>query len=305
MPKRSNDFQVLITLIERQLAADGVSVEESAMLVDSHTGERREVDICIRATINRKPVVFGLECRDHKRKADRVWVDGLIGKYRDLPVDKVFAVARAGFSQAALKAAAAVGIECLTFEQATAANWHLIADLPDNALIVAHHPAVRDVALRLVPGQGAMDQSVSGSALVVAVAGRRYALGDLVEAYCDLPEMHQLVFDTDHLESFPVSIVMPEGAVLVLPAGEERRLAAIEFQVDVVRDRSDTVFERKVYGDAGVSFATKAYPDGARVTFSMVQQGDTGSVAASVVRPDGTKVFMVLPENFAQKPRTK
>ena len=105
MPKRTNDFQALIALVERQLAASGVRVVESEMLADRLTGELREVDVCVHATLSGKDVTLALECRDHKRKADQIWIDTLRGKYANLPVDKVIAVARAGFTKAARAAA--------------------------------------------------------------------------------------------------------------------------------------------------------------------------------------------------------
>jgi hypothetical protein len=71
VPKRINDFQALIALVERQLAASGVRVVESEMLADRLTGELREVDVCVHATVSGKDVTLALECRDHKRKADR------------------------------------------------------------------------------------------------------------------------------------------------------------------------------------------------------------------------------------------
>ena len=46
VPKRTNDFQALIALVERQLAASGVRVVESEMLADRLTGELREVNVC-------------------------------------------------------------------------------------------------------------------------------------------------------------------------------------------------------------------------------------------------------------------
>ena len=139
MPKRTNDFQALIALVERQLAAS-VQVVESEMLVDRLTGEAREVDVCVHATVNGKPVTLALECRDHKRKADQGWIDALRGKYTNLPVDKVIAVARGGFAKTARSAAEKARIQTLTLEEATSANWHLIAELPDEAFVVAHFP---------------------------------------------------------------------------------------------------------------------------------------------------------------------
>jgi hypothetical protein len=81
VPKRTNDFQALIALVERQLAASGVRVVESEMLADRLTGELREVDVCVHATVSGKDVTLAMECRDHKRKADQIWIDTLRGKY--------------------------------------------------------------------------------------------------------------------------------------------------------------------------------------------------------------------------------
>jgi hypothetical protein len=153
VPKRTNDFQALIALVERQLAASGVRVVESEMLADRLTGELREVDVCVHATVSGKDVMLALECRDHKRKADQIWIDTLRGKYANLPVDKVIAVARAGFAKTARAAAEKARIQTLTLEEATSANWHLIAELPDAALVVAHFPVAENVSLHLVNGQ--------------------------------------------------------------------------------------------------------------------------------------------------------
>jgi hypothetical protein len=88
-------------------------------------------------------------------KADQIWIDTLRGKYANLPVDKVIAVARAGFAKTARAAAEKARIQTLTLEEATSANWHLIAELPDAALVVAHFPVAENVSLHLVNGPGA------------------------------------------------------------------------------------------------------------------------------------------------------
>ena len=59
-------------------------------------------------------------------------------------------MARSSASRA--RAAAETPIQTLTLE-ATSANWHLIADLPDAALVVAHFPVAENVSLHLVNGQ--------------------------------------------------------------------------------------------------------------------------------------------------------
>jgi len=305
MPQRTNDFQALIALIERQLAAEGVVVTESEMLADRLTGERREVDVCIRATINRKPVVFALECRDHKRKADRVWVDGLIGKYRDLPVDAVFAVARAGFSKAAVKAAEAAGIQCLTLEQATAANWHLIAKLPEDVQTVHHMPVVADLCFHLVKGQAPIAEDLPAGKAVLHIAGVPCPLTDVVDDFCGGQQLAQIAFSGDELKGARVFLNAQPGTLLEWPSGERRALESIELLVVFERHSEMTKFERRVYGDTGVAFANKTYTrDGqtAHFTLSMVQQGSEASIGASVRMPDGRTGFVVSPKGSPDGP---
>jgi hypothetical protein len=123
MPKRSNDFQQLILLIERQLAQSGTTVEESAMLPDNHDGTMREVDILITTPIAGRELRIAIECRDSRRNADVPWIDYLIGRYATLPVDRCVAVSRRGFSKAALSKAKLHSIETLKLERATALSW--------------------------------------------------------------------------------------------------------------------------------------------------------------------------------------
>lgn len=81
MPQRSNEFQELITIIEALLAPEGAHVTESRMLRDLATGELREVDVAIETRVGEHPVIIGIECQDHRRKAEVRWIDSMIGKY--------------------------------------------------------------------------------------------------------------------------------------------------------------------------------------------------------------------------------
>ena len=68
MPKRSNEFQKLIRLIESQLAPKDAIVEESKLLTDQTTGQSREVDIYIKSGIGQHSISMAIECKNHKRK---------------------------------------------------------------------------------------------------------------------------------------------------------------------------------------------------------------------------------------------
>jgi hypothetical protein len=123
VPKRSNDFQRLIKLLEQQLAPIGASVEESAMLPDLVDGEAVEVDSLITLAVGPRVLRTAIECRDCSRKQTKPWIRELIGKYEHLAVDHVVAVSKLGFSAGALRLAAHANIETRSLEEAVGADW--------------------------------------------------------------------------------------------------------------------------------------------------------------------------------------
>ncbi len=56
MPKRTNDFQRLVYLVQVNLA-DGATVTESKMLTDRVTKRTLEVDVCIEGHVGQHPVI--------------------------------------------------------------------------------------------------------------------------------------------------------------------------------------------------------------------------------------------------------
>ncbi len=88
MPKRSNEFQKLVTLINGCLHVSG-KVEESALLVDKTNGKEREVDILISSEVADYSVNIAVEVRDRTRKADSGWVEEMYAKHLHLPTDKL------------------------------------------------------------------------------------------------------------------------------------------------------------------------------------------------------------------------
>jgi hypothetical protein len=93
------------------------------MLRERGSQAEREVDVLVEQRIGDIPVRLAVECRDRQRMSDVEWIDGLIGKYRDLPVDKVVAVSSSGFTQTALEKARANRIETRTLENALDGDW--------------------------------------------------------------------------------------------------------------------------------------------------------------------------------------
>lgn len=123
MPQRSNDFQKIALNIHRALATRGITVEESVLVPEKNSETTREVDILLTTTVASHKVRVGIECRDHERNQDITWIDGLIGKYANLDIDRVIAVSHSPFTHPAKQKAAQHNIELLTLEEAERVDW--------------------------------------------------------------------------------------------------------------------------------------------------------------------------------------
>jgi len=97
MPRRTNLFQQVVTIIYRHMVEDA-TVEESAMLRNRLTGEDREVDVVIRSTSAGHDIAVSVEATSGSRKADASWVERMVGKHANLPTNKLVLVSEGGFT---------------------------------------------------------------------------------------------------------------------------------------------------------------------------------------------------------------
>jgi len=152
MPKRSNDFQRLIKRIYDELAPLGATVTESALLADTGSTEGSEIDVLVEFPVSgaERPVRMAIECRDHARAGDKTWIDALAGKYRDMPVDRVIAVSRRGFTRGAVRKARQCQIEVRTLADAMEGSWP--ADLARLEIgEVQHWPEIKELTITAEP----------------------------------------------------------------------------------------------------------------------------------------------------------
>jgi len=123
VPKRTNPFQQLIYYIYDQMVPEGAAVIESALVKERDSDSKREVDILMEHEVAGTKLRIAVECRDRSRSDSIEWIDALIGKFRDLSVDKVVAVNRLGFSEEAIQKANANGIHARSIGKALDADW--------------------------------------------------------------------------------------------------------------------------------------------------------------------------------------
>lgn len=125
MTKRTNAFQKAIFYIHDQLKDSDAIVTESAELNETNIDAiiRREIDVIIEKKVEGKVFRIAIECRDRTNKDDIQWIDCLIGKFKNLPVDRIIAVSKSGFSKNALKKAEASEIELRSLKEISSMDW--------------------------------------------------------------------------------------------------------------------------------------------------------------------------------------
>ncbi|WP_171068980.1 restriction endonuclease [Actinomadura geliboluensis] len=113
MPKRSNDFQAVVYFVRSHVDAQA-AVIESALLPDRTGAGLREVDVLITSRVQGREFRIGVECRDHRRASDIVWVEQARTKQADLELDQMVLVSSSGFTGGAVAKAGYHGIELVT-----------------------------------------------------------------------------------------------------------------------------------------------------------------------------------------------
>jgi len=125
MTKRTNAFQKAILFIHEQLKDSETKVTESTFLYETNIDKPvgREVDVLLERVESGIVKRIAIECRDRLAKDDIIWIDGLIGKYLNLSVDKIIAVSSSGFSSAAKLKAIANKIQLRTINEIKNIDW--------------------------------------------------------------------------------------------------------------------------------------------------------------------------------------
>ena len=126
MPKRTNDFQKLVRLIQQAFAPKGATVTESAMEPVPGFKNPREIDILVQTQVGPYRIRIAVEATDSGRKLDHATLGKIYSKYYgdgSVKVNKVVIVTREGFTEDAIARAKLNDIELLTLKEALKKNW--------------------------------------------------------------------------------------------------------------------------------------------------------------------------------------
>ena len=153
MPKRTNSFQNLVTLVQEALVPTG-KVIASHMVPGLTPGKFREIDVYIETAIGPYSIKIAVEAKDESRKFDVTSMEEIVGKYRgrnNVSVDKVVVVTHRGFTPESEALAGAERIECMTLSEAEGHDWLGIVTCPVHGPVVRSFTGPQPFILKMDP----------------------------------------------------------------------------------------------------------------------------------------------------------
>ena len=116
------EFEKLVARIEKAAGPRDAVVKSPDRVVDHVTGRKREVDASVRVKIGTAPILITLECRKRQPTQDVTWIEQLATKRQHVCAAKTIAVSSSGFSDGAVAAAKASGVELRRLDEVTRAD---------------------------------------------------------------------------------------------------------------------------------------------------------------------------------------
>lgn len=290
MPKRSNDFQRLVKRIYEQLDSFSAKITESALLAEIGTNDLREVDVLIEYTMPgmSRPTRVAIECRDHGRASDKIWIDGLIGKYGTLPVDRVIAVSRKPFTAGAKGKAERAKIEVRTLAAALDTDWpHDLFDV--DFTTVRHWPIVTGVeALAEPPWPGGeTPAAISIGGMPVEALGfaawQRKRFADAFAAATQQRGALGVETSPGTHEFSTVITLTPGSVILTTAAGTEHVVRELILSGEVAVEHHGLENTRYRFGEIGVTRAQGSDYKGGIDVLAVQEPGKCLSVRISRV----------------------
>jgi len=260
------------------------------MLRERHTGAPREVDVLITIPLQSSELHVAVECRDYARPADVDWIDSLIGKYGDLDVDRVIAVARKGFTSGARAKAETKQIQMRSLREALSADWPADLELATVARITTFvHP--EEIVIDSSPQLGPRLPTRAicrGEELLIGEYLKRCHDGvysefmkhleaDPDKRFATMPDLnrtHEFTFE-----------VHDEDTTLFTTEGSSHRLNRMWWRCSVELSTTDLVTKRELFGSAGVIRADDHLPGIGPVSTLRVQLPGAPPEKPIVYRP--------------------
>jgi hypothetical protein len=293
VPRRGRDLETLVALVERLLEEMPVVIQSPEYIIGRRSDSPREIDVTIRGTVGSATVLVMVECRDRDGTQGVGWIDQVVGKREDVGADKAVVVCSAGFSEPAIRAAQAVGIELRTMTQLSESDllpWvdpsfmSVDVDLRKSHLVGCNLILDNDRPLPTNPNVGEIRRTRDQESVSVLDL---WGHNDPEEAW------EGLAVDERRQRQIRLNFTNPEDRYEVDVAGTWLPVEAVQFVVELWIEREQVPIKQFRYSDDEEVLA-----DGFSFDFEHPEQGGQTVAIGRNVEPDGSIVMGVV-----QRPR--
>lgn len=297
MPKRTNQFQHLVALIETSLHDGNANVQESKELKDKITAKPREVDIIISVGNSVHDFTIGVECKGgltSPRAATTEWVEQMWGKHTNLPTDKLVLVAKGGFTSNAIKKGEFLGVECLTLEAAKKLDWEAkIRGIPSLEFEFFLRPYVTDIDLILPPeSQEALESgdipiSEFDKLQLKLFNGNAVFAIEVVNKWINDPSFIQKLEQHAYTDSgtiFKFERDLKSGTCIVGKSGSNHAIHAIRVKGKCHKNVGKIDFEHQSFKGAAIAHLRHAFLDKEFDVVMTEKEGEAGVITVSATK---------------------
>lgn len=99
-------------------------------ILGKESGIKREIDISIKGKIDNIELLYIVQCKDHKKRADIKIIGEFSSVIKDLGASKGFLICASGFAKTIHTYAKTKGIELLTVEDINSNKWNVKVEIP-------------------------------------------------------------------------------------------------------------------------------------------------------------------------------
>jgi hypothetical protein len=128
-PKKWQRFESLVASIQR-LLAPGSEVTQDVRVLGHRSGTERQIDIAVRHNVGQYNIFVAIDCKDYAAPVDVKGVEEFAGLVEDVRANKGAMVAAHGFTEAAKRRAADMGLDLYTLVDAEQHDWQSYVTIP-------------------------------------------------------------------------------------------------------------------------------------------------------------------------------
>ena len=210
------------------------------MFTDLITGELREVDIVAQCTVATYSIFLSIECRDHARPADVLWIEGVAKKHEHLPTSKLVLWSRSGFTKGALVKAKALKIDAISHADAVNTDWARLArDLIGGQLKHVTPSYTSFIDVDSPNGEPRHLEQVANAAWYNSDGMQIGTIPALIQFITNSPETRTVVLDntTTGNGNFYVELEPPEPWLADLPEGGRAKIRRIGVSIETFTEK--------------------------------------------------------------------